>query len=136
MSARFLLDTNVLSEPMKPRPRAALLRAIEDHRGDLAIAAPSWNELRYGWARMPASRRRDALEDYLERRVRAALPILPYDAAAADWHAAERARLAAKGRTPPHVDGQIAAIAKVNELTLVTRNVGDFRLFDVDVVAW
>lgn len=58
------------------------------------------------------------------------MPILPYDEAAADWHARERARLVAAGRTPPLLDGQIAAVAAVNDLVLVTSNVRDFRGFD------
>ena len=57
--------------------------------------------------------------------------------AAADWHAAERARLTGLGRTPPFVDGQIAAIAHVNGLVLVTANVADFRHFaDLSVEDW
>ena len=55
--------------------------------------------------------------------------MLDYDREAADWHARERARLSAAGRTPPFVDGQIAAIAYVNDLILVTANVSDFENF-------
>lgn len=57
------------------------------------------------------------------------MPILPYDERAAHWHAVERARLVAAGRTPPFVDGQIAAIAVVNDLVLVTANVADYEPF-------
>jgi tRNA(fMet)-specific endonuclease VapC len=57
------------------------------------------------------------------------LTILPYDREAALWHAEETARLAAQGRMPPFIDGQIAAIAIVNRLTLVTRNTDDFADF-------
>ncbi|HUP47235.1 MAG TPA: VapC toxin family PIN domain ribonuclease, partial [Thermoanaerobaculia bacterium] len=57
------------------------------------------------------------------------LPILDYDRAAADWHAAERARLAARGEMPPFADGQIAAISAVHDLTLVTFNTADFKRF-------
>ncbi len=49
---------------------------------------------------------------------------------AARWHAAERARLEKVGKTPAFVDGQIAATAKVNGLTLVTRNVANYSLFE------
>jgi tRNA(fMet)-specific endonuclease VapC len=62
--------------------------------------------------------------------VRATMPILDYDEIAAEWHAAERARLVARGDTPPFADGQIAAIAKVHDLTLVTFNDADFKRFD------
>jgi tRNA(fMet)-specific endonuclease VapC len=56
-------------------------------------------------------------------------PVLAYDREAADWHASERIRLG-PAVTPPLVDGQIAAIAMVNGLTLVTDNVVDFRCFE------
>ena len=69
---------------------------------------------------MPDGRRKQALTHYLEQAVHQRLTILPYDREAALWHAEERARLAAQGRTPPFIDGQIAAIAMVNRLTLVT----------------
>jgi tRNA(fMet)-specific endonuclease VapC len=61
--------------------------------------------------------------------VLASFPILDYGRAAAEWHAVERARLEAAGKTPPFVDGQIAAIASVNDLVLVTANKTDFRGF-------
>ncbi len=58
------------------------------------------------------------------------MAVLPYDQMAAEWHAAERARLGAVGLTPPFVDGQIAAVAHVNDLTLVTANTRDFAHFE------
>ena len=57
------------------------------------------------------------------------MTILPYDEQAAEWHAKERARLASLGQMPAFVDGQIAAIAKVNGLILVTRNTSDFNKY-------
>ena len=58
------------------------------------------------------------------------VPILPYDASAAEWHASERARLTRLGRTPPFVDGQIAAVARLNGLEVVTTNVEDYLDFE------
>ena len=55
--------------------------------------------------------------------------ILPYDEAAATWHGQERARLERIGRPAPYVDGQIAAIAHVHGLTVVTANTEDFSRF-------
>jgi tRNA(fMet)-specific endonuclease VapC len=78
---------------------------------------------------MPEGRRKQALTHYLEQTVYQQLTILPDDREAALWHAEERARLAAQGRTPPFIDGQIAAIAMVNHLILVTRNTDDFADF-------
>ncbi len=79
---------------------------------------------------MAASKKRTAIETYLEEVVRNALPILPYDEEAASWHASERARLGRRGRPPTFADGQIAAIARVNELVVVTANMRDFRRFE------
>lgn len=136
MTLRFLVDTNILSEPLRQRPRRAILRRLEEHAAAIAVPAPAWHELLFGCRRLPPSKRRDAIEDYLETAVRACFPILAYEESAAAWHAQERARLVAVGRTPPFVAGQIAAIAKIHGLTLVTGNTGDFRPFHIEVASW
>ena len=136
-SIRYLLDANVLSERTRPRPNQRVLDRIGQHEFEIATGAPAWHEMLFGVLRLQPSARRRAIENYLEEVVRAEVPILPYDTAAADWHAAERARLAAIGRTPPFVDGQLAAIAQTNGLVLVTANVADFRAFEgVRVEDW
>ena len=129
MTTRFLLDTNVVSEPLRPQPSPGVMRRLRDHEGEMAIPALVWHELRFGCARLARSRRREVIERYLDEVVAVSLPVLAYDRRAADWHAVERARLVAAGRTPPFVDGQIAAIARVNDLILVTPNKADFRDF-------
>jgi tRNA(fMet)-specific endonuclease VapC len=66
-----------------------------------------------------------------------ALLILPYTTAAARWFATERSRLTKIGLSPSYPDGQIASIAAVNNLILVTRNVSDFIHFDgISVENW
>jgi tRNA(fMet)-specific endonuclease VapC len=137
LTVRFLLDTNVLSEPVRPTPDARILERLNRHDGEVATCAPVWHELVYGVSRLPASRRRRALDRYLQEVVLATLPILPYDAEAALWHAHERARLARKGLSPSFVDGQIAAIARAHGLTVVSRNAVDFRRFEgIKVLDW
>jgi tRNA(fMet)-specific endonuclease VapC len=79
--------------------------------------------------RLPRGKRREELEAYLADVVNASFPVLAYDAAAAAWHGGERARLERLGKPAPFVDGQIAAIAFVNGLELVTDNVKHFRRF-------
>lgn len=128
MSLRFLLDTNVLSEPLRPEPDRGITGWLARHQAAVATAAPVWHELRFGCQRLPRSARREKLERYLET-IQPSLPILPYDAEAANWHAEERARLQRAGRTPSFVDGQIAAVAAVNQLAVVTLNVAHFRDF-------
>lgn len=126
---RYLLDTNIVSQPACKTPAVSVLRKLRSVGDQCAIAAPVWHELQYGCKRLPAGKRREALEDFLADVVQLSFPILPYDDAAARRHAAERARLEEAGTTVPFVDGQIAAIALVNELVLVTGNVRDFTPF-------
>ncbi len=78
---------------------------------------------------MPDGARKTSLASFLDGLLASGLEILAYDLRAAAWHADERARLQKVGQPRPFVDGQIAAIAAVNDLVLVTRNVSDFALF-------
>jgi tRNA(fMet)-specific endonuclease VapC len=126
---KYLLDTNILSEPVKTAPQKTVLKSIERHQHEIVTAAPVWHELVFGCRRLPVSRKRAILENYLNDVIKPNMIILPYDERAAEWHAKERARLSSKGETPAFVDGQIASIAKVNGLILVTRNSADFKRF-------
>ena len=129
MTLRYLLDTSIVSNPASRTPDTQLLERLDADAPACAIGAPVWHELTFGCRRLPRGQRRAALEDYLEDVVRRSFPILPYDEVAAGWHGDERARLEALGKSAPFVDGQIAAIAEVNELVLVTANTKDFGRF-------
>ena len=129
MTVKYLLDTNVISEPLRPKPNEAILMKLRDHQDEIGIATIVWHELLFGCYRLPESDRRTAIETYLFEVVWPSIPILPYDERAAHWHARERARLALTGSTPPFADGQIAAIAGGCDLVLVTFNTQDFELF-------
>jgi tRNA(fMet)-specific endonuclease VapC len=137
VETRYLLATNVLCEPLRPWPDQGLVQQIREHEDHITVPAPVWHELLHGCYRLPKSKRRDAIEAYLFETIRPSFPILAYDEKAAEWHARERARLTAKGLTPPYIDGQIAAIAAVNALTLITSNSKDFDNFkDLEVRSW
>jgi len=107
---------------MSKAPDPGILERLDKDGAECAIAAPVWHELTYGCRRLPKGKRRTALEAYLRDVVHGSLPILPYEEAAAAWHGEEGARLEARGRPAPFVDGQIAAIAHVNGLVLATTN--------------
>lgn len=134
---KYLLDTNIVSETLRRGPNEKIMARLNMHQDEIALPAIVWHELWYGAKRLEPSRKRTSIEEYLEQVLAPSVPILPYDAHAAAWHAAERARLARRGKVPPFVDGQIAAITAVNELTLVTLNTSDYAHFqDIAVEDW
>jgi tRNA(fMet)-specific endonuclease VapC len=134
---RYLLDTNVLSEALRPKPDSNVIACLNGRAHESAIPTPVLHELRYGGALLEPSRRRQAIDRFIADVVLRIFTILPYDRPAAEWHAKERARLGRAGRTPPYVDGMIAAIARVNGLVLVTANERDFQAFDgLTIESW
>jgi tRNA(fMet)-specific endonuclease VapC len=134
---KYLLDTNILSEPMNLIPNKGVMQKLQENAAEIVTASPVWHELLYGTFKLPISKKRKALETYLFDVVLTDIPLLPYDTRAARWHAEERARLQAKGLTPAFVDGQIAAVAATNNLTLVTRNISDYKQFrGLKIVSW
>ncbi len=127
MTLRYLLDTNALAEPVKPQLNGKFMERLAAHRDACAIASVTWHEALYGVARLPEGARRGALHRYLHDVVAPSLPILPYDDAAAAWHADVRAARERVGRPLAFADGQIAAIAHAHGLVVVTANVSDFE---------
>jgi tRNA(fMet)-specific endonuclease VapC len=136
VSTVLLLDTNVVSEAARPSPDPGVLARLGQSADTAAVSAVTWHELRFGVDRLPPGQRRSALDAFV-RDLADRFPVLPYDRAAASWHAAERARLERLGVHPPFADGQIAATAAVRGLRLVTRNVADFTAFTgLTVESW
>ena len=136
IATSWLLDTNVLSEAMRPAPHPGVMDNLQRYAGELALAAPVLHELRFGWLRMPAGQRRDAIGRFVQDVV-GSLPVLPYDAQAARIHAELRVQRAQIGQPLPFVDGQIAAISIAHGITLVTRNTRDFSgLAGLRLVDW
>ncbi len=126
----ILLDTNVISEPLRPAGDARVLAWIDAQAIEtLYLCTISLAELRFGIAALPEGRRRDALLASLEQRV---LPlfegrILSFDEPAARAYAALRASARAAGRAIAPADGYIAAVAAAHDLTLATRDTAPFE---------
>ena len=126
----FLLDTNVVSEWVKPQPNAGVASWLANVDEDsVFISVVTLTEIRYGIERMAAGSRRKRLEDWLQGEVplRFEGRILPIDEAVADASGRVAARGEATGRPIDAIDAFLAATAEVHKLTLVTRNQSDFK---------
>lgn len=124
----FLLDTNVISELVKPKPDQRLVRWIEEtDESTLFLSVLTLGEIRNGVQRLRSGRRRASLESWLQGDLPSRFQdrILPVDAAIADRWGTLSAIPAAKGKPVPVVDGLLAATAFHHNLTLVTRNASD-----------
>jgi predicted nucleic acid-binding protein len=135
----FLLDTNAVSEWVKPRPNAGLIRwmeAVDEDRVFLSVISVA--EVRYGIERMTAGARRTRLEAWLrdELPLRFEGRILPVDEKIAEAWGRAVARSEALGRPIGAMDAFLAATAETHRLTLVTRNISDFPALRVVVNPW
>jgi predicted nucleic acid-binding protein len=135
----FLLDTNAVSEWVKPRPNPGLIRWMEAADEDrVFLSVISLAELRYGVDRMPAGARRTRLEQWLrnELPLRFEGRILSVDRNVADAWGITVSRSEALGRPMAVMDAFLAATAEVHQLTLVTRNVRDFPALKDVINPW
>jgi predicted nucleic acid-binding protein len=122
----YLLDTNVISELVRPRPQAAVLDWFADTPNEaLFLSVLTLGEIRKGVEKLNDAPRREKLRVWLEHDLRDwfGARILPVDAAVADrWGRL----LAEAGRPLPSIDSLLAATALHHELRLVSRNARDF----------
>ena len=133
----IVLDTNVVSELMRPSPNPAVESWIANRpAGTLFFSAVGEAELRFGVAIMPVGRRRDALASEVEAMLREdfADRVLPFDSGAARAYAEIAASRRAAGRPVAEVDCQIAAIANSRGMALATRNVRDFENTGINIL--
>jgi predicted nucleic acid-binding protein len=131
----YLVDTDVLSEPQKPRPHGGVLRWLREHEADLYTSAVVIGELAWGIARLPSGKKRRDLASWLRDGVIASMEgrILRFDTRVALEWGALQAQLEAKGRPMPWRDSVIAATARRHALVLATRNAKDYRHATVEV---
>lgn len=125
----ILLDTNVVSEPLKPHPEPAVVNWLNAQaRDELHLPTIVAAELYYGWSVLPDGRRKRVSGDLIERVVsQFEGRVIPFDLAAAIEYGRLMATARAAGARLPVLDGQIAAIALAQGAALATRNVKHFE---------
>ncbi|AWV02055.1 VapC toxin family PIN domain ribonuclease [Burkholderia sp. JP2-270] len=133
----ILVDTNVISEPLRREPSVAVIEWLDAQNVEtLFLAAISLAEMQFGVAVLPEGRRREWLRQSIERRV---VPlfrgrILPFDNAASNAYASLRARARVAGSAIAPVDCFIAATAEANGLIVATRDVAPFQVAGLRVI--
>ncbi len=133
----ILLDTNVISEPLKLSADAGVLSWIDAQAIEtLYLSTISLAEIRFGIESLPPGKRRETLHNSLEQRI---LPlfsgrILSFDAQASDAYAKLRARAREQGKAIAPADGYIAAIAMAKGLIVATRDTGPFEAAGLAVI--
>ena len=133
----IVLDTNVVSELMRPLPNPAVEQWVATRpAASLFFSAVGEAELRYGVAILASGRRRDALASAIEAMLREdfAGRVLPFDSDAARAYAEIAAGRRAAGRPVAQADGQIAAITRSRGMALATRNVRDFAEMGIELL--
>ena len=133
----FLLDTNCVSGLVRAQPEPRVLEWLEAaDEGMLYLSVLTLGEIRKGLAVLPQGRRRTRLETWLEVELRARFSgrVLPIDAAVADRWGLLAAEAKRKGKPLAIIDGLLAATAFHHNLTVVSRNAGDFRSAQVPVL--
>jgi toxin FitB len=135
----FLLDTNVLSEALRPAPQPNVVQWLDRNFPDSAICSVTIFELGAGVALLDAGRRRDALETAIARLIRRfGARVYAFDTPAAQAAARLLSQARAQGlglhQVPAKLaDLQIAGIATAYGLSLATRNTSDFQGLGLDL---
>jgi predicted nucleic acid-binding protein len=125
----ILLDTNVVSEAMKPEPDSAVRHWLDEQAAEtLFLCSVTIAELMFGIAALPRGKRKDRLATALDGVLTLfADRILPFDTNAALRYANLAVKARAAGRGFPTPDGYIAAIAASRDLAVASRDSSAFR---------
>lgn len=132
----IVLDTNVVSELMRPSPSSTVVDWVRDHRQrELYTTSITVAEIRYGIERLPAGRRREMLRTTAEE-VFATFDehVLSFDRLAAVEYSAIAGARDHAGLPIDGFDAQIAAICRTHRATLATRNVKNFQETGIDIL--
>ena len=129
----FLVDANVLSEPTKLTPSAAVVEWLRRNEREIAVDPIVLGEVRFGILLLARGKRRSRLERWFDEGIRR-IHCLSWEAETGLRWAALLAKLRTSGQTMPIKDSMIAASALVHGLTVATRNGADFGKAGVKVV--
>lgn len=133
----ILLDTNVVSEPLRRDPEARVIDWIDAQSLEtLYLSSITVAELRFGVACLPVGKRQEELHTSLEKQI---LPLFsgrvrPFDMDCTNTYAKLMAKARASGLAIAPADGYIAAIATFNQFTVATRDVSPFQTAGVNVI--
>lgn len=133
----IILDTNVVSEPLRPRPARAVVEWLDAQAIEtLYLTSINLAEVRYGIAVLPAGRRRTMLRDRFEGEFVPLFQgrVLDFDDPASVAYAASRARARAAGHALGDVDALIAGIACSRRFAVATRDTAPFVAAEVEVI--
>jgi toxin FitB len=132
----IILDTNVVSELMRPEPAPQVANWVRDRdRRELRTTTITLAEVRYGIARLPDGRRKHALLAAADEIFSAFEDqVLPLDSAAAEHYAVIASGRERAGRPIGGFDALIAAVCRSQRAVLATRNVTDFEGAGVEIV--
>ena len=132
---KYVVDTNVISESIKPSPNSAAISWLESNSKSLYLTSITIEELRFGALMMPKGKKRKVLEGWIDSLSQTfSRKILSFDIQAAEVCAKFHEKAISSGRTPTIEDLMIAAIAKCNGCIVVSRNVKDFEYLDIEVI--
>jgi toxin FitB len=133
---KYLVDTNIFSEPTKPQPNAQVEEWIKDHEGSIYTSSLVIAELLNGLEKLAEGDRKQHLRERLEKLIhKMGGRILSFNVRVAREWVKLQADLRVKGHVMPWEDSLIAATARHHDLVLATHNTNDFlhaavRLFD------
>lgn len=132
----IILDTNVVSELMRPEPAPRVATWVRDRdRRELRTTAITLAEVRYGMARLPDGRRKQVLLAAADEIFSAfADQVVPVDTAAAEHYAVIAGNRERAGKPIAGFDALIAAVCRSRGAALATRNVSDFDGTGIEVI--
>lgn len=132
----IVVDTNVVSEVMRPEPTPVVVNWIRSRaKGELYTTSITLAEIRYGIERLPEGRRKRLMQTTAEQ-VFASFEeqVLPFDAAAALQYAPIASAREQAGAPIDGFDAQIASICRAYQAALATRNLKDFEHTGIDII--